>query len=200
MKSTEIIEKEILILQKTYGSLPWEDKEFYKQYIAQTFFYVRNATRVLSKAAYKCSHQENDLHCKLIQSIIDEKDHEMIALSDLGELGGDIKKYKETPETAAYHLTLLAQIDLEGPYALLGYFIVVEGLAGIGANKVLNKIISLYGEEAAQFLIVHIKEDEHHYNNSIQYINSLPSDIQKIIVKNAQLSAALFRNLLLALK
>lgn len=200
MKASEIIEREVRSLQDVYSSLPWENKEFYKNYIAQTYFYVRNATRVLSKAAYKCSHYDNELHRRLIQSIIEERNHEIMAINDLKELGSDIKYYQESPETAAYHLTLMAQIDLEGPYALIGYFVPIEGLAGIGADNVLNNLLNTYGKKASQFLRVHIRVDAHHYHEGVQYIDTLPQDLQDIAVKNAKLSSELFHRFLLSVK
>ncbi len=67
-------------METCFVALPWEDKWTYAEWLAQTFFYVRHATRVLAKAAYRCSFEDEGLHKKLLEGINEEKNHEIIDL------------------------------------------------------------------------------------------------------------------------
>lgn len=177
-------------------SIPWNNPSVYSQFLAQTYFYVRNATRVLAKAAYRCTHEEEDLHKNLIRSINEEKNHEIMATNDLAEIGYSIHDFKELPTTSAYYQTLLAMIDYDGPYALLGYFVALEGVGAIGADHVLNEALETYGKKATQFLRVHIRVDEHHFHNGLNFIETLPLEKQNIVEKYVKISGKLYINML----
>lgn len=183
-------------MKNAIEKLPWEDPRFYSLFLAQTYFYVRNATRVLAKAAYRCSHDEENLHKKLIKGINEEKNHEIMATNDLKELGYRIENFSELPTTSAYYQTLLAVIDYEGPYALLGYFVALEGLGAIGADSTLNTTLEKYGKKATQFLRVHIRVDEHHFHDGLNFIETLPLEKQKIVEKYVKVSSKLYINML----
>lgn len=197
---TDITLKNIAMMKKTIDTLPWEDREFYALWLSQTYYYVRNATRVLAKAAYRCTHEEEDLHKKMIQGIIEEKNHEIMAVNDLKAIGCSIEEFPEFPSTMAYHQTLLAQIDYHGPYALLGYFVALEGLGAIGSDETYDLLVKKYGKEAAQFLRVHGRVDKHHFDNGLKYIESLPAEKKEIIRNAVEVSSQLYNKMLLEVR
>lgn len=183
-------------MKKAAAELPWEDRHFYAVFLAQTYYYVRNATRVLAKAAYRCNHDEEGLHKKLIQGINEEKNHEIMALNDMKEIGYDISQFPENPPTTAYYQTLLAAIDYDGPYALLGYFVSLEGLGAIGADQAFDILFEKYGKKATQFLRVHTRVDKHHFDDGLEFIESLPPTKQTLIEHYVAVSSQLYIGML----
>lgn len=183
-------------MKSVLATLPWEDAQFYGHFLAQTYYYVRNATRVLAKAAYRCSHEEEPLHKKLIQGINEEKNHEIMATNDMNEIGFTLQNFPEMPATSAYYQTLLATIDYDGPYALLGYFVALEGLGAIGADHVFDSTFNKFGKKATQFLRVHTRVDKHHFDDGLAFIETLPPEKQAIVEKYVKVSSKLYINML----
>jgi pyrroloquinoline quinone (PQQ) biosynthesis protein C len=179
----DVVVKSIRSMQAVLDSLTWEDPACYAEYLAQTYFYVRHATRVLAKAAWRCNFEEEPLHKKLLQGINEEKNHELMCTSDLEHVGYDLKEFTELPETSAYYQTLYAMIDAHGPYALLGYFVSLEGLGAIGFNDVYNRVVKTYGKGGAQFIEVHAHLDQGHFEEGLSYILTLPEAQQRLVAE-----------------
>jgi hypothetical protein len=183
-------------IKSVMGTLPWDEASFYGLWLAQTYFYVRNATRVLAKAAYRCTHEEEPMHKKLLQGINEEKNHEIMATNDLKTIGFTMNSFHEMPATTAYYQTLLAATDYDGPYALLGYFVTLEGLGAIGCDHVFDTTFAKFGKMATQFLRVHTRVDKHHFDDGIDYIETLPQDKQDLIERYVAVSSRLYINML----
>ncbi len=176
--------------------LNWEDKETYSDFLAQTFYYVRNATRVLAKAAFKCSFEEEALHQILLQSINEEKCHEQLAVHDLEVLGHKVDDFCEYPETSAYYQTLYHLLDTQGPYELLGYFVTLEGLGAIGSDELYNRVIGSHGERSSSFIKVHARIDSRHFEEGLELINSLDSSKLEIVEHGLDMGTRLYCNLI----
>lgn len=187
-------------MEAALKEMPWQTPEFYAEFLAQTYFYVRNATRVLAKAAYRCNHEEEGLHKKMLQGITEEKNHEIMAINDLREVGYRMEEMQELPSTTAYYQTLLAAIDYDGPYALLGYFVALEGLGAIGAGHVFDSTFAKWGKKGTQFLRVHTRVDQHHFTDGLEFIESLPMEKQLMIEKYVKSSTELYIGLLNGVK
>ncbi len=178
--------------------LPWESREAYGEWLAQTYFYVRHATRVLAKAAWKCSMEEEYFHKRLLHGINEEKNHEVMAINDLERLGLYIEDYKENPETSAYYQTLYHLIDANGPYELLGYFVTLEGLGAIGSEGLYNRIVKAHGEDAASFIKVHAHLDSRHFDEGLEMLRALGPKQSQIVEHGLALSTTLYCNLIQA--
>ena len=188
--------KAIEDMKNVMGTQPWDDASFYGLWLAQTYFYVRNATRVLAKAAYRCTHDEEPIHKKLLQGINEEKNHEIMATNDLKTIGFSLSSFQEMPATTAYYQTLLAAIDYDGPYALLGYFVTLEGLGAIGCDYIFETAFGKFGKMATQFLRVHTRVDKHHFDDGIDFIETLPADKQALVERYVKVSSLLYINML----
>lgn len=186
----------IQYMEKVCLELPWEDKRAYADWLAQTFFYVRHATRVLAKAAYKCRIEEEPLHKVFLRGINEEKDHERMATSDMSHLGFKLEQFHEYPETSAYYQTLYHLIDYNGPCALLGYFVTLEGLGAIGSDKLYERIITSHSESAASFVKVHARIDARHFTEGIELLNSLNKPQLEIVKHGLDLSTELYCNMI----
>ena len=88
----------------TVTKFPWHHKNYYSEWLAQTYFYVSHTTRMLALATSKFSINEKSFHMKFIELINEEKGHEKLAEFDLKQLGFATSSFAELPETSAiYH-------------------------------------------------------------------------------------------------
>ncbi len=174
----------------------WTKPEVYASWLSQTYFYVRHATRVLAFAASRCSHEEEGLHLRLIQGITEEKGHEILAIRDLKSLGFQISQFEEFSETSAYYQTLFCNIGVDGPCALLGYFIPLEGLAAIGLHNVLKTVNKEYGDNGSSFLRMHCVVDEGHFSEGMGFLDHLSEPQLNTVRKHLKLSTALYIHIL----
>ncbi len=183
-------------MEQSCLELPWEDARTYGDWVAQTYFYVRHATRVLAKAAFRCTIEQEDLHKVFLKGINEEKNHEIMAVNDLKHMGLRLGDYYEYPETSAYYQTLYHLIDYNGPYELLGYFVNLEGLGAIGCDGFYDKIIKSHGEKAASFIKVHARIDARHFQEGIDLLNSLKPEQLKIVRHGLEISTPLYCNMI----
>ncbi|RYZ83697.1 MAG: hypothetical protein EOP04_19450 [Proteobacteria bacterium] len=187
-------------MQKEIESLPWTDPACYALWLSQTFFYVRHATRVLSKAAWRCGFEDEDLHKRMLNGINEEKNHELMCTNDLAHIGFSLDDFAELPSTSAYYQTLYSMIDSHGPYSLLGYFVSLEGLGAIGFKNVFPKLKKCYGTGGIQFLEVHAHLDEGHFDQGLSHILSLSEDKKKIVEEVTRSSSVHYISLLKGVK
>ena len=80
---TKEIEAQISSIMDAFLRVPWHEKRAYGDYLAQTFYYVSHATRVLALAAARCRLTEEPMHKQFLKGIQEEKNHEILALRDL---------------------------------------------------------------------------------------------------------------------
>lgn len=185
-------------ISKQLNQLNWTRPMIYANWLSQTYFYVRHATRVLCYAASHCNLEQEKLHLKLIQGIGEEQGHEFLALRDLKSLQFKIDQFQEFPETSAYYQTLYHNIRTDGPMSLLGYFISLEGLAAIGMTKMTTTIFNTYGDSKAEFLRMHCKVDERHFQEGLNFVCELEEAEIKVVEKYLILSSHLYEGLLQA--
>jgi len=183
-------------IEKLCHDVNWEDKNLYADWLAQTYYYVSHATRVLSKAASICTLEQEPLHKAFLKSINEEKNHEILALNDLTKLGTSIDHFPEHVETSAYYQALYYLMDYHGPFALVGYFLPLEGLGAIGSGELYDRIMNAHGAKAASFVQVHAKADVSHYDDGLDILNGLNAEQLKIVQRSLFLSTELYCNIL----
>lgn len=186
-------------MERACAQLPWESREAYSEWLAQTYFYVRHATRVLAKAAWKCGMEEEFLHKQLLNGINEEKNHEIMAIKDLETLGLNIEDFSENAETSAYYQTLYHLIDVNGPFELLGYFVTLEGLGAIGSEGLYNRILKSHGPDAATFIKVHAHLDSRHFDEGLALLRTLNEKQTEAVKHGLSISTTLYCNLIQAI-
>ena len=109
---------------------PWESEQFYAEYLAQTYFFVRHSTRLLALAGARCdAATRNSLHLRFLKHASEEKNHELVVLKDLMALGYRIEEYNEAASTKALYATQFYNIDYISPESFFGYIFALEGVA-----------------------------------------------------------------------
>lgn len=167
--------------------------EVYGNWLAQTYYYVRQVERMLSFAASKCPiPEQNDLQKQLIQSLKEEMHHDKMVLRDLKSFGYTLNDFPELLETRNFIQSLIYMIETWGPVVLIGYFMPQEGLACTKLISTYHKLRNHYGDKATEFLKVHCALDVDHYKEGIEYIKSLPESELLIVEKGVERSGELY--------
>lgn len=187
------LNQSVSLLQNSYESLPWDNKEFYANYLAQTFYYVRHSTRLLATSAGRLTYEgQQDLHLRFLKHLSEEANHERLATNDLKALGYKIEDFKELNTTRFFYESQYYKIEHKDPLALMGYILYLEVLAQNICPPLAKKLTALYGKKAATFLLVHGEEDPHHVEEAQKLLASLPTPALTIITENLLQSSCAF--------
>lgn len=187
-----LLEKDILPMLQTFRDMPWENKEFYAQYLAQTYYYTFHSTRMLALAAARTTSGQFDYYRRSIEHIAEESGHENLALTDLKRLGFKIEDFPELPTTKAFWQSQYFLIDRSST-SLLGYILSLEWLAVEAFPSVLSAVRGSYGEKCVNFIRVHAEEDPDHVDKCFEQIEMVPQHEREIIVENYKQTCRMFQ-------
>lgn len=192
-KLQRTLNQSVGLLQNSYESLPWDNKEFYANYLAQTFYYVRHSTRLLALSASRLSYEEQqNLHLRFLKHLSEEANHERLAINDLKALGYTTADFPELNSTRFFYESQYYKIEHKDPLALMGYILYLEVLAQNICPPLAKKLTTIYGKKAATFLLVHGEEDPHHVEEAQKLLASLGSPAITMITENLEQSSVAF--------
>lgn len=149
-------------LRSKICSLPWSDKNFYAEWVAQTYFYVNHSVSLLKVAA---EHSQNrEVRERFVEHISEESGHEKLCLNDLKFMGLKIEQFSELLITKEMYEK---QYDIakQNPTALIGYILALEILAA----KILPEIMKTINQAhpiSKAFARVHAEEDQDHITSA----------------------------------
>jgi pyrroloquinoline quinone (PQQ) biosynthesis protein C len=191
------LEQAINHSKNSIETMPWNSRNFYGNYLAQTFFYVRHSTRMLALSAGRLTYEnQQGLHLRFLKHLSEEAGHEKLALNDLKAMGYSIDHFTELDPTRFFYESQYYKIEHRDPLAIMGYILYLEVLAQHVCPPLTKKITELYGKKAATFLLVHGEEDPHHVEEAQKLLASLPKEALVIITENLLQSSNAF-NLML---
>jgi hypothetical protein len=193
------IDRDIVGIDRTIANFPWSNPRAYAHWLAQTYFYTRHASRVSAHAAMRTPVTRIDLHDHFVRTINEEKDHPPMVIDDLRELGFSIEDFREHPLTGAFYQTLHYQIDTVGPFALIGYFFVIEGYASRYGKELLHKVRTSHGGKGLSFLEEHVIADAVHYPKAQAFVASLADDELAVVARCGTLAASIYSHMVRAL-
>ncbi|MBY0414580.1 MAG: iron-containing redox enzyme family protein [Bdellovibrionales bacterium] len=187
------LNQSVNLLENSYDTLPWDNIDFYANYLAQTFYYVRHSTRLLATSAGRLSYENQQmLHLRFLKHLGEEANHERLALNDLKFLGYKIEDFKEMNSTRFFYEPQYFKIEHIDPLALMGYILYLEVLAQHICPPLSKKLTTLYGKKASTFLLVHGEEDPHHVEEAQKLLATLPPASIAIITENLLQSSEAF--------
>jgi hypothetical protein len=192
----DIFESEIKYVEEAFKHFPWEDKNAYAIWLAQTYFYVCHSTRLLTLAASRFNIQRDALHRRFIAHTKEETAHEVLAIKDLEKLGWKITDIEETASIKAFYQTQYYQIEHVDPITFFGYILCLEGLAVKQGGFAAKKVVKAFGEKCASFLLLHSDEDPGHLEQAFKNLENTSSKEKEIIIENLKLSCALYFGML----
>lgn len=192
----EELDHQLEITGKALQQSPWSNPEFYAQWLAQTTFFVRHSTRLLSLSAGLCSQDYQAYHQRFIQHAQEEKGHENLTLLDLKSLHRRIEEFSELPSTQSFFQTQYYWIMQKNPLAFFGYILCLECLAVKQGPALTKAVTESHGPKSAHFLRVHSEDDVDHVKEAVKQVSEMPPDVQELIFQNLQQSFANYRNIL----
>lgn len=184
--------KELDITSEYILDCDWKSREFYADYMAQTFYYVRHSTRLLALAASRLNYEEEQkIHLRFIRHLGEESNHEKLALNDIAKLDFSINDFPELNSTRLFYEPQYYKIEHERPLALMGYILFLEALAQKVCPSITKKIAAFHGSKAGTFFHVHGEEDPAHVGEALKMINALEgADLRAIEINLVQSSYA----------
>lgn len=175
----------------------WENEVHYANWLAQSFFYVQWTTRQLALAsALTRPMKEDSLHWRFIEEAKEEKKHELLALSDLKNMGFSPDQFQELPHTSFFYQTLSYLILHEHPISILGYALTLEGFAAKRLVEIYPKVVTKYGDKCTSFLRLHCELDKDHFENALPHLQSCPPELLPLILKGINQCAAIYKGIL----
>lgn len=181
-------------LVEGFAAAPWEDRDFYANWLAQTYYYVVHSTRLI---AYCGAFLKNDrLHYRFMAHIREESKHEVLAENDFKNLTGrQVREVNESPVLSGFYQSQVYWITMRQPISFYGYILCLEGLAVDYGGKAYERVLKAHGEKAAAFLRVHSQEDIDHLEKAFTTIESLSAEELEDVQKNFVQSAGLYRQM-----
>lgn len=163
----------------------WLDKNFYADYVAQTFYYVRHSTRLLALCASRLSYEDQQkIHLRFIKHLAEESNHELLALKDIGHLGYSLDDFPELEATRLFYEPQYYKVEHQNPLALMGYILFLEALAQKVCPPLTKKLTECHGKRTATFFHVHGEEDPEHVAEALKMIQSLDKNSLEHIEQN----------------
>ena len=182
--------------QEGLEAVSWESPDIYGNFLAQTYYFVCHSTRLLASAASRLPVSRDALFKRFVAHLGEEKNHEVIALTDLRNLGSHIHEYPEMPETRAFYEAQYYKVEHQGPVALMGYILFLEAIAVRSGPGLYQRVTTAHGEKATRFLKVHIEEDENHVGQAIKAIQQGTPEEVRWIEQNLVQSGTVYRLML----
>ena len=196
MTLKEIFNTSMAELDAHSQAFPWQNREAYAHYLAQTYYYVSHSTRLLAAAASRFSAQDEALHRRYLEHTTEEKSHHLLALHDLKALGGTTVEFPELAITSAFYESQYYKVDRQDPTALLGYILALEGYAVSQGTRVYKIVSEKFGKPASTFIKVHSEDDPDHLDKAFASLTSLRTEQLEHVTKNLKQSCYLLGGIL----
>lgn len=196
MKIQEIYNEQIQSLKPIIHEFPWESKINYGCWLAQTYFFVKESTRLLNLCGALMPQSLEDLHNRFIDHAKEEQGHAALLLKDLEALNLDIKNYNEFHQTALFYQSQYYWIQFHDPIAFFGYILLLEGVAAEFGDSMFEKVKNEHGRMSGIFLQVHSHEDEDHIQSAFNEIENFDEKQIHLISKNLKESSFLYQDIL----
>ena len=180
----DMFETGIQPLCEATDRFPWENKDAYALYLAQTYYYLIHSTRLLGAGAARFNADEEALHRRYLDHAREEKSHHLLAKKDLENLGYRLDSYSELSVTRQVYEPQYYKIEHLDPTALFGYIFALEGVSAKRAGQICKTVENCHGKSAAGFLRVHGNEDPDHLDQAFKSIAGLEKRRLKHIHEN----------------
>lgn len=196
MNFETLFKEEIKKLGVLMVESPWHNKDFYAAWLAQTYYFAKDTTRLLMLCGARVSREHQKLHFRFIEHAAEEKGHESLLLRDLKNLGFQIDDIEEFPSAAGFYQSQYYWIDHRSPFAFFGYILALEGLAADYGKPAYQKANDAFGGGTTSFLKVHAEEDVDHTEKALKEVLALPPEAVKMIEANFKLAVRFYASIL----
>ncbi len=177
---------------RSFQAMPWTNSEFYKNWLAQSYYYTNHSTRMLAFAAGWAPSDEQNYYRRCLAHIREEQSHDLLAVRDLEKLGAQRTDYQEMGSTRAMWEPQFYKTQRQ-PKALLGYILALEMLAVATFPQLHLVLLEKYGKDATHFVRVHAEDDPDHVEEAIKQIEACSAAERVEIQKNFAQTCTMYR-------
>jgi hypothetical protein len=186
MKLIKDFEQKISQTAAIVEDLPWDKKEFYSEWLAQTFHFVRHTTSFLALTAAKFGPDARKDQYHALEHLREEKNHDQLLLNDLKKIGGNIKDHPAFIETRLFFQSQYYYIESHSPHSHMGYSLFLEGLAAKICPPLYKRIEKTYGLGSAAFIKTHGLVDDEHFAEGAEMLKTLSARDLELIAENLE--------------
>ena len=185
----KVLSQSVEKMVSSMEAFPWEDRKAYADLMAQTFWYSRHTTRILTFAGITYGFEDDDHHYRFLKHASEEKKHEQLALRDIKELGFSIEDFEESFNTMALYQTQYYWIDREGPSSIYGYILALEDYAVKACSKMADMCSDFHGSKTSHFWKEHYEADPAHVESALKFVRKLSPETLELVSKNLKQTA-----------
>ncbi|MCJ8277304.1 MAG: iron-containing redox enzyme family protein [Bdellovibrionales bacterium] len=187
----DLYEKKMMESMNVLDSFEWSNKEQYAFWLAQSYFFVRHSTRLLSLAAAKAPLDDELTHSRFLSHLKEETGHERLILQDLKAMDYDISQFSEFHETRLFYGHQYYLLDQFGPGPFMGWIIFLEGMASQFGPHAIKKTAD-YPKNMTRFLRTHAEEDQEHIDSAFDLLRKAKLEDNTDFQSNFEISAKLY--------
>jgi hypothetical protein len=194
----KVLEECTVALSEDVSRFPWEERDAYADWLAQTYYYVCHSTRLLASAAsrFDFGMRGDALHYRFAAHIAEEKHHEALAVHDLKAIGRTLEQFPERASTRLFYEPQYFKIEHRAPLGLFGYILPLEALGPLHGKLVIERVLRAHGEKCAAFLKVHTEDDVEHLEKAWQVLQGITPELQQLIETNMRQTVFAYRGML----
>ena len=196
MSTKELFNELMTDIEDAIKLAPWQDKNFYAEWLSQSYYFVRHSTRLLATASASTNFKQNSYHNRLGDHFAEEKSHEVLASGDLKKLGFRIEDFQEREVTKVFYRNQYFGCEKISPYYLMGYILFLEGIAIKHGPHIYGKTKEHFGDRVCNFTRVHVEEDEDHLDKAFKELEGLDESDLMHVRESMRISSSLYIQLL----
>ncbi len=187
-------------LDQIVARAPFDDANYYADWLGQFFYFVAHATRLLAASAARLPFNRDTLHIRFIDHCQEEKHHEKLILEDLKALGYNIEDIPELPITAQLYQSQYYLIDYHDPVALFGCILYLEGMSLHSGKQIYQTVRTHFGEPASSFVRVHTQDDITHIDKAKKALQPLTAKEAELVMWSMRQNAVIYETMMLELE
>ncbi|MEK6774204.1 MAG: iron-containing redox enzyme family protein [Bdellovibrionota bacterium] len=175
-------------LKKTAKDFQWQDKKSYGMWLANSYHYALNSTRLLALASGTMPLHLTKISNRFVQHAAEEKGHEKLLENDIKALGFSLNDLPVSSEMKVYYRSLYYWMTPAGEaVGLIGWILSLEGLAAHTGPWLYEQAVKHHGQKAATFLKVHSDADPDHLNKAFEITTLLNDHEMKIVCDSVEM-------------
>lgn len=192
MSIRELFENTVQQAAQQIRSLPWENRQFYENWLAQQFFLVQHTPRLLCAYALRVPLDNRSDFSEIMHHLKEENGHDLWLLNDLEKMGTSPKNFKPLPSSQALIKSQYYQIQHDDPTSLCGYSQFLEYLSAVVAGELSSRVEKSFGKNTAVFLKGHASVDVEHSEDGWKMLARLNPEQNAKVIENLNMTAKLY--------
>lgn len=181
-------------------TLPWENPDFYKHWLAQQYFLVSHTPRLLCAFALRIPLESKKEFLEIMHHLKEETGHDLWLLSDLEKMGHTPDQFNFLPSASSLIKSQYYQIQHDDPISLCGYSQFLELLSAETAGVLAARVESAHGKKTAVFLKGHALVDVQHAEDGWNMIDRASESQIPKIKENLIMTSLLYLQMLTEIK